>query len=1223
MIAILSVLSRSLLSTTTTNPCAEFAIGDGPQITKGIPQPGWTTAQLDTWWTKMKACRTFQLQSVQYNGTAFKNPDLDWTQRAFAIPMVQAYDRFLYDEQTKTYTVDRLVDDLETRYGGADAVFLWPTYTNIGMDNRNQLDLFRAMPGGIKALNDIASAFHKRGVHVMWGYNPWDTGTEREPHWMSVTDDALNVITALKAAAGDGFNMDTMGHTPPEWPAAAKLLNYTVAYQAEGGGSVATMEYETMNTCHCSYTKGVQSVDHYKFLDARRMTSVRDRWGLDHTSAFQHAFFNGVGFETTENDWGQCNIMTYKNAETYKRINTILRRFLDGGLLTSQEWRPHVPGVLTTTQHVFASTFPSTTLRTEQAWLFVNRGDVDVHGAQIRLLASIAGAKTSSFYDCWRGTPLAVDPKTSTVSFTMPANGYGCVVRSANSSTAGSGAFATFLARMRELYAVGPVASLDDNFHPLQQTMSRRPRTPAVAAPKGMVAIPSPPAQDGVASVYRFAVNTVKNQAETVLSSDAQFFWEAQGRKIHEATIPIEPFYIDESPVTCGAWDAYVKESGYTPSDPFRYLHNWVSAGSGGGGPNSSSSTFTTPTLPPALASVPVTYISFQEASAYCAHYEKRLPHDWEWQYAAQGFSDGRVFPWPANASCAGDDAKGMDHCAAPLVVSRELPRAPNTGAYSPQSDSPFGVKDLIRSVWQFTDEVLDSHSHAAIVRGGSNWRAGINGTIGSHWWVISREDCAACVCGQRVPFVFAFHSHDTTLFLFFSFLLLSIENRYFFPTSEPVIEHNKYELMSASYERAGTLGFRCVADVSASATRCGGRRKDGEEVCGRWDGPPVFNTSLSSEAGDGGEWARWAVDPQSRNLTTVGPSSIPTASRRIGEPRPACGQGDFGAADTGIVTFGWSGGDSSSGSDVTNTSGAMSSHCGFEIEVEGSGIEGGETLSLWGGIDTTQSHPNSLGVTAAVGSGNLWTQLVPIAPSAHSRSGGASRADALVRFAWPSAKGTTLKLTWVAVKRAPTPGPTPKPSQDYNYTAYPGKVCGVPLDDTATTSAVSEAACEAMCNQNAKCSCAMFDAEKKVCGMRATCVTTTCVDASAQQVSLVKDYTFVPHHNCYEGHGATNLDGNVPRLNVTIDECIAWCESDLACTAAQYKTPSISTKGEVPAKSCWRRADVVLSNCDKKSDQNVYLRPSVESGGAGDISALLYAAALTRGPVMPSMVGY
>ena len=45
---------------------------------------------------------------------------------------------------------------------------------------------------------------------------------------------------------------------------------------------------------------------HYKWLDSRRMTSVRDRWGLDHTDAFQFAFFNGVGFETTEVGWSVC-----------------------------------------------------------------------------------------------------------------------------------------------------------------------------------------------------------------------------------------------------------------------------------------------------------------------------------------------------------------------------------------------------------------------------------------------------------------------------------------------------------------------------------------------------------------------------------------------------------------------------------------------------------------------------------------------------------------------------------------------------------------------------------------------------------------------------------------------------------------------------------------------------------------------------------------------------
>ena len=155
------------------NPCTEFGVGDGPQITEGLPQPGWSSVELDAWWAKMKACREWQLASVSYNATAFKNRDLDWTQRAFAIPMVQGYDRFLFDQRTGTYTVDRLVDDLLARYGGADAVFLWPTYTNIGVDNRNQLDLFRAMPGGLEALKNVSIAFRARGVHVMWGYNPW------------------------------------------------------------------------------------------------------------------------------------------------------------------------------------------------------------------------------------------------------------------------------------------------------------------------------------------------------------------------------------------------------------------------------------------------------------------------------------------------------------------------------------------------------------------------------------------------------------------------------------------------------------------------------------------------------------------------------------------------------------------------------------------------------------------------------------------------------------------------------------------------------------------------------------------------------------------------------------------------------------------------------------------------------------------------------------------
>ena len=39
-----------------------------------------------------------------------------------------------------------------------------------------------------------------------------------------------------------------------------------------------------------------------------------------------------------------------------------------------------------------------------------------------------------------------------------------------------------------------------------------------------------------------------------------------------------------------------------------------------------------------------------------------------------------------------------------------------------PAGASPFGVQDLIRSVWQYTSEFQDIHTRSVIVRGGSNY---------------------------------------------------------------------------------------------------------------------------------------------------------------------------------------------------------------------------------------------------------------------------------------------------------------------------------------------------------------------------------------------------------------------------------------------------------------------------------------------------------------------
>jgi formylglycine-generating enzyme required for sulfatase activity len=148
-----------------------------------------------------------------------------------------------------------------------------------------------------------------------------------------------------------------------------------------------------------------------------------------------------------------------------------------------------------------------------------------------------------------------------------------------------------------------------------------------------------------------------------------------------------------------------------------------------------------------------VTWVSIEDARVYAAWAGKRLPHEWEWQYAAQS-ADGRIYPWGndwnAQAIAAADHGHNM------------LPPS-EVGAFSAGA-SPFGVLDLVGNVSQWTDEFRDEHTRAAILRGGAAYQP-----RGSIWY---------------------------------------------FPQTYRLDEHQKYLLMSPGRDRAGTIGFRCVVDA-------------------------------------------------------------------------------------------------------------------------------------------------------------------------------------------------------------------------------------------------------------------------------------------------------------------------------------------------------------------------------------------------------------------------
>jgi len=284
-------------------------------------------------------------------------------------PQTHLYDRYLYDPVKSEYTVDRYLNYTQELYGGIDSILIWPTYTNIGIDDRNQWDYFRTLPGGLNGVKNLTQQFHAKGVHVLWAYNPWDAGTrdEGEAHWTTMA-------RLLKETDGDGFNGDTMGYIYREFWDAGVDVNHPFVGEAEGGGysggaqeghgfdggSDQTWSSAVWAPLGWGYfmsgsLDSVTSlywpepgVDKLKWLDprGRRMTHVCDRWQKQRWEAMQLALFNGVGYESWENVWSVYMSFTKRDGEALRRVATMLRWLGKHEYIQNyRNWEPFTPAL--------------------------------------------------------------------------------------------------------------------------------------------------------------------------------------------------------------------------------------------------------------------------------------------------------------------------------------------------------------------------------------------------------------------------------------------------------------------------------------------------------------------------------------------------------------------------------------------------------------------------------------------------------------------------------------------------------------------------------------------------------------------------------------------------------------------------------------------------------------------------------------------------------------
>ena len=119
-------------------------------------------------------------------------------------------------------------------------------HSPVGIDDRNQFDLTRSLPGGVDGLRVVVDQLHAAGVKVLWAYNPWDKTTYRPLNF----SDAVAMAELLRDTGADGFNGDCMGSIPAEFFDAALKIYKPIAMEGEGGlGSLTSLNWQTLGWC--------------------------------------------------------------------------------------------------------------------------------------------------------------------------------------------------------------------------------------------------------------------------------------------------------------------------------------------------------------------------------------------------------------------------------------------------------------------------------------------------------------------------------------------------------------------------------------------------------------------------------------------------------------------------------------------------------------------------------------------------------------------------------------------------------------------------------------------------------------------------------------------------------------------------------------------------------------------------------------------------------------
>lgn len=691
----------------------------------------------------------------RFDDSLYQRHDLAWIKESYLIVLMMAWDREFYNRLTGRYSYADVIKEGIGRFDSIDVVGIWPTWPRLGLDQRNQWDLYRDLPGGTPQLRSFARMSRQEGTRFFIAYNPWDNSTRKEDHYRGMAQ----LIRDIEA---DGVVLDTRGSSSYELQAAADSVRKGVVMYSEGMAIPADMpgiiSGRVHNAIYYSPELNLNKLIKPDFSIFRVCDVGEDLIRRE----IAIAFFNGYGTELNMFRPGGRNDDYRSDLDFLAQTTFILRQNNDAFL--DNDWTPLLE---TTMDNVYVNRFRSgdktiyTVLNMRQEGLsgnLIRVGKDDgkhwvslwnhenltpqYKGGEAFIQAQApgwppqnTGTRREGSVDCIAELPdiLQSAIKGDSLSIKNPGGGSIIIWKGNPSYQTGRKEISITsdtLICLKDIfgYYEGKIVLQlienkrlkDENILWLKGgkpwLVSTQSRTEgATDIVTGMVLVPG----------ARFSYSVTTNE-------DFIPYPELTNR-----LVDVDTFLIDRYPVTNAQYYDFLAGTGYRPADTSNYLRHWRSGMYRQGQDN-----------------YPVVYLSIEDMKAYAAWAGKRLPTEAEWQLAAQG-TDRRKWPW-------GNDFHGT-YC------NNAFGRPTPVDAFA-KGQSPYGVSDLVGNVWQMTgDMYFNGSNYFSVIRGGSFYKPE------SSWWYVQ---------GGPQPL-------DRTQILL---------------------------MVSPGFDRNATLGFRCVKDVETGA---------------------------------------------------------------------------------------------------------------------------------------------------------------------------------------------------------------------------------------------------------------------------------------------------------------------------------------------------------------------------------------------------------------------